>query len=346
MQGIKDFGRYIASHRRKAGMTQEQFATKLGITPQAVSKWENGIGYPDISLFPSIAALLGVSIESLFTGSTSPESDGTPSSLQGLPLVGVYEQVACYSLKTPLKQEESAIVFTDGSRADLKERTVHNCGTGEILLTDTHELPSGLFDSLESYEEDLEAFHSLSLAVAMPCDIDILPAPDGMPRLEAVGSPCFVGALHVHQRGASLKVAVHSLKEDTEEEQNRLTVYTPPTGDALDVQLGGYSECRILTDYRTIRLQLGGCPSVSLPRLTTCEQLIVNGGGIVDMAGYANLLVGNVNGFAEIHAGGLAVERAELYTQAAAVITIGQIRGESIERLHKGTVLTVHRRGA
>ena len=42
------------------------FAEKLGIAPQSISKWECGIGYPDVTLFPLIAELFGVDIGVLF----------------------------------------------------------------------------------------------------------------------------------------------------------------------------------------------------------------------------------------------------------------------------------------
>ena len=66
MAGIEDFGAIVLKARRDAGMTQEAFAGKLGITPQAVSKWENGLGYPDVTLFPEISEVLGIPIECLF----------------------------------------------------------------------------------------------------------------------------------------------------------------------------------------------------------------------------------------------------------------------------------------
>ena len=43
MRDMKEFGQLITKKRKQAGLTQNQFAEKLGITPQAVSKWENGV---------------------------------------------------------------------------------------------------------------------------------------------------------------------------------------------------------------------------------------------------------------------------------------------------------------
>ena len=58
MLNMKEFGSLISVNRKKANLTQEAFAAKLGITPQAVSKWENGVGYPDITLVPAISDIL------------------------------------------------------------------------------------------------------------------------------------------------------------------------------------------------------------------------------------------------------------------------------------------------
>lgn len=54
-------------------MTQEDVASALGVTYQSVSRWENGLSYPDIELLPSIAALFDVSLDMLF--GTDPESE-------------------------------------------------------------------------------------------------------------------------------------------------------------------------------------------------------------------------------------------------------------------------------
>ena len=57
----------IKKYRKKYGLTQEEFAEKLGVTFQAVSKWENAKTMPDILLLPSIAELFECSIDDLFS---------------------------------------------------------------------------------------------------------------------------------------------------------------------------------------------------------------------------------------------------------------------------------------
>ena len=61
-----DIGYKIKQLRYKASLTQEQLAEKLGLSAQAISKWENSVTMPDISLLPSLAETFGVSIDELF----------------------------------------------------------------------------------------------------------------------------------------------------------------------------------------------------------------------------------------------------------------------------------------
>lgn len=53
------FGEKLNSMRKNSGFTQEEVAVRLGISPQAVSKWENDLSCPDIMLLPEIAKLYG-----------------------------------------------------------------------------------------------------------------------------------------------------------------------------------------------------------------------------------------------------------------------------------------------
>ncbi len=59
-------GSKIRELRRKSGATQEMLATALGVTSQAVSRWESEGSYPDIGLIPSIANYFGITIDELF----------------------------------------------------------------------------------------------------------------------------------------------------------------------------------------------------------------------------------------------------------------------------------------
>lgn len=61
----KSIGETIASLRKSKGMTQLALAEQLNVSDKAISKWENGQGYPDITLFPLMANLFGVSIDYL-----------------------------------------------------------------------------------------------------------------------------------------------------------------------------------------------------------------------------------------------------------------------------------------
>jgi len=61
-----NIGNKIRELRKKKGITQEQLASALGITSQAVSKWEMSTGYPDIAMLPVIAGYFGVSMDTLF----------------------------------------------------------------------------------------------------------------------------------------------------------------------------------------------------------------------------------------------------------------------------------------
>lgn len=71
----KKIGALIAASRRARGLTQQQLAAELGVTNRAVSKWETGQGLPDIALLPSLAAALGITVDELLAGETTPPAD-------------------------------------------------------------------------------------------------------------------------------------------------------------------------------------------------------------------------------------------------------------------------------
>lgn len=70
----------IVTYRKELGLTQEALANKLGVTNQAVSKWESGQSCPDIALLPQIADLFGITIDALFgrEAKTEPKREELP----------------------------------------------------------------------------------------------------------------------------------------------------------------------------------------------------------------------------------------------------------------------------
>lgn len=64
----KQTGSIIAQKRKELGLNQTQLAEILNVSNRTVSKWENGDGFPDITLLPEISNTLGISIDFLLTG--------------------------------------------------------------------------------------------------------------------------------------------------------------------------------------------------------------------------------------------------------------------------------------
>ncbi len=61
-----NLGNKIRELRVNKGLTQEQLASSLNVSPQAVSKWETGAGYPDVATLPVLAGYFGVSLDVMF----------------------------------------------------------------------------------------------------------------------------------------------------------------------------------------------------------------------------------------------------------------------------------------
>ena len=61
-------GNFIAEKRKEKGLTQKELAEKIGVTDKAVSKWERGLGCPDVSILEVLASTLDVSILEILKG--------------------------------------------------------------------------------------------------------------------------------------------------------------------------------------------------------------------------------------------------------------------------------------
>lgn len=68
MIDMRDTGERIGRLRQEKGLTQVALAEALGITSQAISKWERGQSFPDVSRLDELAEILGVAVAYLLTG--------------------------------------------------------------------------------------------------------------------------------------------------------------------------------------------------------------------------------------------------------------------------------------
>ena len=69
----KRIGDYIAQKRKEVKLSQKDLAELLHITDKAISKWERGLSFPDISLLIPLADILKVSLYDLLTGGITDE---------------------------------------------------------------------------------------------------------------------------------------------------------------------------------------------------------------------------------------------------------------------------------
>ena len=104
-----EMGAKIRQLRQGCGLTQEELGNELGVSPQAVSKWESGATLPDIQLLPELSALFGVSIDELFSITDESRMDRI-------------ENMVCYTRFIPEKD------FADAERflRDKMQENAHN----------------------------------------------------------------------------------------------------------------------------------------------------------------------------------------------------------------------------
>ncbi|MBQ7336966.1 MAG: methyltransferase domain-containing protein [Clostridia bacterium] len=102
-----NLGKMITERRKMMGVTQQVLAEKLNVSFQAVSKWENGTSYPDVTLLPELAAVLNLSIDSLLGYPSQSQTDYDNRYNQAGYYWGLAPNSICYEimrLKPPTKQ--------------------------------------------------------------------------------------------------------------------------------------------------------------------------------------------------------------------------------------------------
>ncbi len=149
-----DIGGSITTLRKGAGMTQEELAGQLGVSAQAVSRWETGASMPDILLLPVIADVFGITVDELYTG-VRESTEQTHYGFNELPelLYGELLRLDSYAwghaddaerlsrlaeLKSRLAEGSGCLHFSIGDRG------------GTVLVSDEYALVHRTFGTRES----------------------------------------------------------------------------------------------------------------------------------------------------------------------------------------------------
>ncbi|MBR5311089.1 MAG: helix-turn-helix transcriptional regulator [Oscillospiraceae bacterium] len=79
---METIGKRISENRKLKNIKQDELAEMLSVSPQAVSKWENDISCPDISLLPNLSRILGISVDELLSGKQETEAAFVPEEIR------------------------------------------------------------------------------------------------------------------------------------------------------------------------------------------------------------------------------------------------------------------------
>jgi len=129
----------IQTYRKRCGMTQDELAERLGVTFQAVSKWENAKCAPDIAFLPTMADLFGCTIDALFSRTCMARSDvefGLPWEDDGVIRGVVFEGRTLLQAKDGVTNQ-----FTFAMQGDVKDVhsecniTLHGDAAGDCTAT-------------------------------------------------------------------------------------------------------------------------------------------------------------------------------------------------------------------
>lgn len=101
----KLFGEKLRNHRKRIGMTQEEVAGKIGVSPQAISKWESGDCLPDCFNLKSISDVYGVSADILLETQSSGDIDAVSERIEQLGTEFIWAKANASGYKNDLHRE-------------------------------------------------------------------------------------------------------------------------------------------------------------------------------------------------------------------------------------------------
>lgn len=160
----KIFGAFIAECRKEKNMTQADLAMKLNITDKAVSRWERGIGLPDINIIEPLASALEISVLDLMKS----------------------ERI----LSNAVTKEETADIITDTLHAvKLQRRQERKNALSVSGATAVAVILALFFDSMQ-WKMDTLIFTGVGVVFPMFCALGFLTLLGNGVRRKIIGKPC------------------------------------------------------------------------------------------------------------------------------------------------------------
>ncbi len=160
----KIFGAFIAECRKEKNMTQADLAMKLNITDKAVSRWERGIGFPDINIIEPLASALEISVLDLMKS----------------------ERI----LSNAVTKEETADIITDTLHAvKLQRRQERKNALSVSGATAVAVILALFFDSMQ-WKMDTLIFTGVGVVFPMFCALGFLTLLGNGVRRKIIGKPC------------------------------------------------------------------------------------------------------------------------------------------------------------
>lgn len=311
MYNVNEFGKRIISFRKKKGMTQEELAEKLNITAQAVSKWENGISLPDITILPFLSKELNTTMEQLFgneeqyRGLVLKEKDISKFPLSkgdSLKLVHTYKSVGCYSEKAVSSIEGESVFFIDGSNANLKGLTILNRGTGDICFDfiDDIMLDSEADTKNTELNEVFDGITSFDIS-ALNGNYKLVRSKDNKTYIHAVGSPAFINKLQmvVNAETLSIKNEQENGRRDDFGKHNEVVIFFGSDfGENIEAEVNGCGNIIVEVPFKNGQSTINGSGNITNNDIDNFSGNI-NGSGNIKCNKMANAKL-NINGSGNI----------------------------------------------
>ena len=329
---IAKLGVRISQMRKERDLTQEALSRKLGVSPQAVSKWETGIGCPDIALLPVIAEAFSVTIDDLFsdditTVNTVAEDDFSfPDEYGNLRFVARLKNRACYA-DMEGEVDGSVVRFQDGSEADLEEMVVINRGKGNILLRTSEIFGSGDWESDKGTvnpDDDNEInsdIDSLDMDLTGSCDIEIEPSKDRKMRWFADGTSSFMSNLSIEQKGSTLFIRVKKYQSGNffgsvigNRQNGSIRLYLArPVIKSFNAKVRGASDISGTINVEAANITIAGSGDMTLKDIATLQLKIAGSGdcdfnkvedATIDIAGSGDVTINELSKAGQIKIAG------------------------------------------